>query len=192
MEYQPLDRSWPRFLHQHFAVVVTLEALEAFSQTATTAGSERSPYCPPQVRTQDGFVRRAKRIRRGERGKKRFYVRHSPRSELANFINGRATYHYRANFQNFTGALHSNSRITPSMAAIFSQAICWRAAQSSGPTEESRGCMLELTCAAQSVELPNGESANGWKTATNSRSPAGEKATAIGSDSASKRRVLPA
>jgi len=113
-EYQPLGP----FLAKNFCTsispwVVTLEALAPF----------RKPL-PPQDPEPLPYLSATGRIRRGERGKNDFTFDIHLEAALANFINGFATYHYAHKiFRIFTGALHSNSPITPSMAAICSQAI---------------------------------------------------------------------
>src|SRR3989442_2010259 len=147
-EYQPLGR----FLAKNFCTsispwVVTLEALEPFRKPLPHQDPEPLPY-----------LSAAGRIRRGEQAKNDFTFDIHVEAHLQTSSMEAAHIITRTNFQNLYWSVAQQLAHHTVNGCNLQPGDLLASGTISGPTEEARGCMLELTWrGANPLKLPNGE-----------------------------------
>jgi fumarylacetoacetase len=158
-EYQPLGP----FLAKNFCTsispwVVTLEALEPFRKPLPPQDPDPLPYLSA-TGPHTGRIRpQAKRIRRGERGKNDFTFDIHLEAHLQTSSMGAPHIITRTNFQNLYWSIAQQLAHHTVNGCNLQPGDLLASGTISGPTEESRGCMLELTWrGANPLKLPNGE-----------------------------------
>jgi len=158
-EYQPLGP----FLAKNFCTsvspwVVTLEALEPFRKPLQPQDPEPLPYLSA-AGPHTGRIRpQAKRIRRGERGKNDFTFDIHLEAHLQTSSMDAPHIITRTNFQNLYWSVAQQLAHHTVNGCNLQPGDLLASGTISGPTEESRGCMLELTWrGANPLKLPNGE-----------------------------------
>jgi len=159
-EYQPLGP----FLAKNFCTsispwVVTLEALEPFRKPLPPQDPEPLPYLSA-TSPHTGRIRpQAKRIRRGERGRNDFTFDIHLEAHLQTSSMDSPHIITRTNFQNLYWSVAQKLAHHTVNGCNLQPGDLLASGTISGPTEESRGCMLELTWrGANPLKLPNGES----------------------------------
>jgi fumarylacetoacetase len=147
-EYQPLGP----FLAKNFCTsispwVVTLEALEPFRKPPPPQDSEPLPY-----------LSATGRIRRGERQTNDFTFDIHLEAHLKTSSMDAPHIITRTNFQNLYWSVAQQLAHHTINGCNLQPGDLLASGTISGPTEESRGCMLELTWrGANPLKLPNGE-----------------------------------